>query len=315
MKLSKIQLAIVALIITNIIWGAAPPIFKWSLKNIDPFTFAFYRFFLSTLILLPFTIHKIKVSHHDFLRLILLSFIGFFLHISLFLFGLKLTSSISFPIIMSSAPVFLILGSVLLLKEKILPRTVTGTFVSLIGVLIVILLPYLREGFDGEIIGNILYVFSAISFVCYTLLLKEYKLNYSSVTVTFWLFAIATVLFFPFFLWESAGKNPGSIIDTPAAIGILFGAVFVSVVAYLLFNVAIKRVVVNEIGVYLYIDPIVTAVIAFYLLGETISFPFLVGALMVFLGIFITEKRIHYHPFHKFLRQAQDKVKNKEIRA
>ena len=36
---------ILALIITNVIWGAASPIFKLALTNIPPFTLAFIRFF------------------------------------------------------------------------------------------------------------------------------------------------------------------------------------------------------------------------------------------------------------------------------
>src|SRR3989338_4541916 len=119
LKIDKSQLAILALIATNIMWGASSPIFKWSLESVSPFTFAFFRFFIAALILLPFTMHKLTVKRRDFSRLISLSFIGFFIHISLFLFGLTLTASINAPIIASSAPVFLILGSMILLKEKI----------------------------------------------------------------------------------------------------------------------------------------------------------------------------------------------------
>ncbi len=45
---------ILALIITNIIWGAASPIFKFALQNIPPFTLAFIRFFFAGLLFLPF---------------------------------------------------------------------------------------------------------------------------------------------------------------------------------------------------------------------------------------------------------------------
>lgn len=302
LKFGKTKLAILALIATNIMWGASGPIFKWSLQSVSPFTFAFFRFFIAALILLPFTMHKLTVKRKDFSRLISLSFFGFFIHISLFLFGLTLTSSINAPIIASSAPVFLILGGAILLKEKIKKKTIIGTAISLIGVLIIILRPILDNGIDGAIVGNILFVFSTLFFVYYTLMLKELKLHYSSSTITFWLFTIAAVLFFPFFLWEKATANILTIIDMRGLIGILFGAVFTSVLAYVFFNFAIRQIVANEVGIYLYIDPVVAVLIAMPLLGETITKTFLLGSLLVFLGIYIAERRIHYHPIHKIYK-------------
>ena len=65
MKLSRTQLAIIALIVANIIWGAAAPIFKWTLQEVQPFTFTFLRFFFSALVLLPFTIHRLKINAED----------------------------------------------------------------------------------------------------------------------------------------------------------------------------------------------------------------------------------------------------------
>ena len=48
---------VIALIIANIIWGAAAPIFKLALTNIPPFTLGFIRFFFAGSILLPIMLH------------------------------------------------------------------------------------------------------------------------------------------------------------------------------------------------------------------------------------------------------------------
>ena len=177
-----------------------------------------------------------------------------------------------------------------------------GTGVSLVGVLIIILRPLLDDGVNGAIIGNVLLVFSTLSFVVYTLLLKEFKLHYSSQTITFWLFAIATVLFFPFFLWENATTDIFTILDLRGLIGILFGAVFTSVLAYGFYNFAIRRIATNEVGIFLYIDPVIAVLIALPLLGETITKSFIVGSILVFLGIYIAERRIHYHPLDRIYK-------------
>ena len=301
MRLSKYQLAVLALIGTNIIWGASVPIFKWSLTDIDPFTFAFIRFFLASLLLLPFTIHKLKINRHDVITYFVLAFFGFFIHISLLLFGLKISSSINSPIIASSAPIFLILGSVFILKEKINQKVLMGTIISLAGVSIIILRPLFDNGLDGTILGNLLFLLSTISFVIYTILLKGHSFRHSAATVTFYLFAFSTLIFFPFFLWESNTHNILYLVDAKAFIGILFGAVFTSVLGYVFFNFAIRYVKANETGIYLYIDPIITVLIAVPLLGEHVTRSFIAGSILVFFGILVAEKRLNYHPLHRLL--------------
>jgi len=303
MKLSNYKLAILALIITNVIWGASIPIFKWSLQEVPPFTFAFMRFFISAIILLPFTIHSLKISRQDFVSLFVLSFLGFFLHIGILLYGLSISSSVNASVIATAAPIFLLIGSAILFKEKIKSRTIVGTAISLIGVTAIILRPIFDHGLDGTILGNSLFVLSTISFVGYTFILKNYVTHLRAVTVTFYLFAFATLTFLPFYLVEATQKNILFALSGQAFIGILFGAVFTSVIGYILYNFAIRKVKASETGIFLYIDPFITVLIAVPLLHENITFTFVIGALLVFIGIFIAEKRLQYHPlkqlFHK----------------
>lgn len=286
-----------ALIGANIIWGASPPIFKWSLDVLPPFTFIFIRFLLAAVMLLPFTLHKLKVKRTDIPKVIALVFVGFILHIPTIFLGLTLAPSINVSIISSSAPIVLLIGSYFMLKERLKKKTLFGTMLGLAGILVIILMPVIEQGFAGELIGNLLFVVSMISFALYTILMKEFKLPYSPLTLTFWIFALAAVSFFPLYLWESQGAP----LEIPAQglIGILFGAIFTSIIAYMLFNFAVRHIHANEVGVFLYIDPIVTVLIAVPLLGEQITLTFLMGALLVFSGIFIAEGRLHYHPLHK----------------
>lgn len=302
LKLSKMHFAVLALIVTNIVWGASSPIFKWAMEDIPPYSFAFLRFLLAALILLPFTLHKLKVRREDIIKLCILAFFGFFIHIALLLVGLTISSSINSPIIASSAPVFLLLGSFFFLKEKIKKKMLIGTLVSLLGVMIIILRPLFDHGLDGTIIGNLLFLVSTISFVVYTILLKDYKLPYSSVTLTFYMFALSTIIFLPFSLWELQTQSNALILSSQSLLGILFAAIFTSVLGYVLYNYAIRFVKANETGIFLYIDPVIAVLIAVPLLGEHVTTSFIIGSILVFAGIFIAEKRIHYHPLHHLKR-------------
>lgn len=296
MKLSRHQLAIIAIIANTIIWAAASPVFKWALTDAPPFTLAFFRFLLASLILLPFVYRKLKISIEDFYKLLVLSFVGIATHITFFYLGLSLAPSINVPIIASSTPVFLIIGAMIFLHEKPKKKVLYGTGVSLIGFLIIIIQPVFEHAEVGSIIGNIYYILSTIMLVLYTLLLKKYNLKYDYMTIMFWIFFLGALVFLPMFLLENKGADV--IFDFKGIIGILYGALLSSVVGYFLYNYAVHHIKAQEIGIFMYLDPFVTAIVAIPLLGETITPTYLLGTLFVFAGIFIAEKRLHYHPVH-----------------
>src|SRR5207237_8904587 len=99
MKLSKHQLAILALITSNIIWGAAPPIFKWSLVDIPPFTLAFLRFFFAAVIILPLIANKLAIKREDVFKIFILAFFVIIINITFFFFGLLSSVSFNFSFI------------------------------------------------------------------------------------------------------------------------------------------------------------------------------------------------------------------------
>lgn len=298
MKLSKTQLAILCLIGANIIWGASAPIFKWALEDVQPFTLAFFRFFLSALVLLPFAMHNLKIKREDLYILLFLGVIGVAFRIAYFFYGLKLSSSINAPIIGSAAPVFLLIGSILLFHEKANKKVINGILLSFFGVLLVILQPIFEKGLDTSLLGNMFFLISMVLSVVYVFILKDLVKHYHPITILFWLFAIATITLFPFAFFEINTNGIASIFNTKAIIGIGFSVIFCTCLAYLLHTFGLRYIKTSEVGVFAYVDPFVAIAIAKPLLGEQVTTWFFVGAMFVFVGIFIAEGRIHYHPLH-----------------
>ncbi|MBI4990905.1 DMT family transporter [Candidatus Gottesmanbacteria bacterium] len=294
--------AILALIVANIIWGAAAPIFKLALENISPFTLAFLRFFGAMLILFPFAVNNLWIKREDWFKLVLLSFFGITINITFFFFGLKYAPSINAPIIASAGPVFIYLFSIFFLHEKNHPKVLLGTIVSLLGVLIVVGQPLFTQGWDGQILGNIFFVLASLGAVVHALICKQICGKYNASTITFWSFLIGSFTFLPFFLYEMVNFHPFNTIDYRGWLGLGFGIFLSSALAYSLFDWGIKKIDAQEAGLFYYIDPVIAAIIAIPLLGEVITSPFLLGSLLVFSGIFLAEGRLHYHPLHKLRR-------------
>lgn len=290
--------AFIALIIANIIWGAAPPIFKWSLDSISPLSLAFFRFLFATIIIFPFAYKHLRIQKKDIGDFLLIGIFGATLNIGLFFLSLQYIPSINAPLIGSSAPLVVLLMYFFVFHQKPKLKAITGALVGLIGVLIIILQPILQNGFNASVLGNILLVGSLLCGLVHLIVSKKIATKYPAITITFYSFLIPIFTFFPFFMNEAITSGTTYLSNSKALIGILYGAVFASFLAYFLYYWAMKFLKASDIAIFAYVPPVIAVMVAFPLLGETLSPTYLAGALFVFLGLYIAEAHIHYHPFH-----------------
>ncbi|KKS74439.1 MAG: hypothetical protein UV46_C0043G0011 [Candidatus Gottesmanbacteria bacterium GW2011_GWC2_42_8] len=205
--------AILALILANLIWGAASPIFKFSLQNIPPFTLAFIRFYGAAILLLIMTYPYIKISRKDWFKLIMVSLSGVTLNISFFFLGLRLAPSINAPIISTLGPIIIYILSVYLLHEKPKLKILAGITISLAGVFIILGQPLIEGMADGEIIGNLFLLIAVLGTVGHAIISKEIHTNYSASAITFWMCVIGTVTFIPFASYELLTFDPLKSLD------------------------------------------------------------------------------------------------------
>lgn len=306
---------VLALIFTNIIWGAASPIFKLALENIPPFTLAFIRFFFAATIYLLFVIKKWKVlTKEQFLFICLGAFFGVTINIGFYFLGLPKTNSINAPIIASSQPIFLYIISIFYLKEHQHKRVLSGMIVSFIGVLIIIFSPIIMNGSlsmeqkNTELIGNFFLVIATLGAIGQAITHKKVLKEVEALQVTFISFVFGALSFFPFAAIELQ-KWSFAMLDSRGWLGILFGVILSSAVAYGLYIYGISKIDAQEIGLFTYIDPVIAVLLAIPLLGEYPNTFFFIGTLLVFAGIFFAEKRLHWHPFHKIRNSLHQSTK------
>jgi len=301
---------ILALIIANTIWGAASPIFKYSLTNIPPFTLAFIRFFSASFIFLPFLRNfKYKeLTASDWFHILAGGFFGITINITFFFLGLQRTESINAPVIASTGPLFLFLFSVVFLKEKPKLRVFLGMVLSFMGILLIVFSPILFDGKEinevGVFEGNLMLVVATLGSVMAAVCLKKVLEKVNPLVVTFFTFFTSSLLFVPFIPKELSTWSFSSL-DTAGWTGILFGVFFSSALACYLYYYGLSRIRAQEVGVFTYIDPIVAVIIAIPLLHEYPNLHYFIGSFLVFAGIFISERRIHYHPVFK-IRQYRE---------
>ena len=302
--MKKINYPVLALILANIIWGATSPIIKYSLENIPPFSLAFIRFLIASLILFPL-VHK-KIDYPDLKNkwLWVYALFGITLNISFFFAALERTMAINATIIASTGPVMVLIGSALFLREKFKLNVSLGVIIALIGAIVIIFQPILEQGFDGALTGNLFMILATLGAVIATIAGRKFLTEKNAAGATFWSCLIGCLTFLPFMLWEF-WQNPGWIagLDTRGIVGIIYGGVFSSTIAYVIYNWALAKLPAFKTSVFTYIDPVVAILIAIPLLGEKITLPFIIGSALIFVGILIAEHRIHWHPLHKLLNK------------
>lgn len=292
------MLAYAALILASFIWGANSPIMKWALSSLPLFTLAFLRFYLATILLLPFAIKSAKIERADWPKIILASFLGITLNVAFFFIGLKLTFAVNAALIIATIPIFAIFGAHLFLKEKIASRLIFSATVAIIGLLIIIGPPILTLGMN-HFFGAFFLILASLTWVGYEIVSKDLFKKYSPQTVTFYSFLIGSLSFLPFFLWELFSTNWIFELQLPGIIGIAYGAIFSSTVAYLSWQWGLSKLRASEATFFFYLEPISGVLASIAFLNEKVSPFFVVGATLIAASVFMAEFHRKLHPIHK----------------
>jgi drug/metabolite transporter (DMT)-like permease len=304
-KLTTVQKAFLALIIANIIWGAAAAIFKLSLQNIPPFTLAFWRFFLGAIIILVFIGKKVSLplaNRRDGILLFLYGFLGITVNIIFFFWGLQLTYSINSPVISSAQPIITLFLALFILHERFKLKKFLGMMLGTLGILVIVIEPLLIRGVDGSILGNIYLVIATLAAVGQTIVGKKIVSKYNPWAFTFWAFLVGAASFLPLAFYEYTRiPHLYALLDWRGIMGVAYGAIFSSTLGYGLFAWGLSKISATDTAMFAYVDPVVGTVMGALLLREPITIPFLGGAILIFGGIFLAEGRIHYHPIRKLI--------------
>lgn len=298
---SKRATAYLFLLLVSLIWGAASPVVKHTLTWFNPWLFLTYRFFLSTLIAVPYlyvsqTPFPKKISNK--LLLLTTSIISAPLSLFLFFTALSKTTALSGSLITAAGPLFLVLGGVLFFRDKITKNEKNGIAITILGMLLIIIGPLILNNQIntlGKLEGNALMLLAVMTDIVGVLLSKEaMKKGINPTLVAQFQFIVGFTLFVPLlFLLQPAETIMTTLINAPmeAHVGTLFMAIFSGTIAYTLRNIAIKTIEVSESALFQYLQPIWAAILAVFWLRESITPSYIVGGIIITIGILIAQRR------------------------
>lgn len=287
----KKELGILALLCAVFLWGPAPVLTKLALYEIPPFTLAFLRGVLALaivfLIFFPrgyFTFHR-----KDIWKFLAAGFAGQGLNVGLFFYGIQTTSAITAQAIFTLAPIGTALFAYFFLKERITWIQIGGAALGFGGALLVAFHETFETGVwqTGTLQGNFLIFLAMLSWVAYILISKHLSRAYSPITITSFSFVVGAIWFFPLALGELLHDSSWmSGVHAGAWFSVIYLGVFASVIAFLAYQTGLQLTSAFTAGLVLYLNPILTTLVAVPVLGEKITSLFAVGALFIIVGSF-----------------------------
>lgn len=300
--MSTAKKALLCALLATIIWGATPPVAKFTFTEMPPFVVAFLRFALASIIFFPilgFQNKLSKVKFQDYPLLFLLAILGITLSIGLFFIGLNLTSALDAGIIISTGPLFNALAAKIFLHEKVNFAHWVGTILASLGTLVIIVIqPILENTPDASssILGNLLLLLAVICSTAFNILSKESFKKFAASTIIGFSFLIGAFSFAPLAYFQSkADPNWIRLMSFQGLLGLLFLGIFSSLIAYLIYEWSLEKLPVSQTLPMTFLQPVVTIIVAVPLLGEKISSPFILGSAFILLGMSLATMRFPHH--------------------
>ncbi len=234
------------------------------------------------------TNEKIK-SKKDYLQLAYCAIFGVILNQLLFFKGLSITTAINASIILVVSPILVLVVSSLLIKEKI-------TFVKLLGIALGCLGALLLIGgkdfsFESDTFWGDFFIFlNSLSYAIYLVMVKPLMQKYKAITVVKWIFLMGCVGVLPFGFsefWEVEWEK-FPIFAYEILAFIIIGATFL---VYLLNVWALQYVSASLVGIYMYLQPVLTTFLAIFLGNEIVSLEKIIYSILIFSGVYLVGKK------------------------
>ena len=204
--------------------------------------------------------------------------------------AMNYTTTTNTSIIVSLCPLFAsaIIGA--FYKSERLSRVqAVGTLLAAAGVVVVVLNGHFVLHLSPR--GDALAFAACLCWAFYSLLMIPANARYDAVFITRKVFFYGLLSMVPYFILRP-GLNIHLLLARPE---MLFNLVFLgcvaSMVCFLAWNWVLKRLGAVVATNYVYLNPAITIVFAWLLLGEQITAWFILGTLFILLGMFLADRR------------------------
>ena len=270
----KLYLYIVLVVLC---WGYSPVGVHSALLSYSPEHIALLRFIIASAVLAVIAIQKgiVIPKVRDLPLFFILGLFSVTLHHVLINTGQQYVTATASSILSQSIPLFTLIISALVFKDKISLKQSLCIVLGLAGAILVV------SGDRGLVLPNahsLLILFAAMCWAIYFVLYKKFDLPYDAITMMCYVIWFGTL---PLLLYSHNVLVQIQQATWQANIAVLLLGLFPSALAYLLWGYVLKHLPLMQASNYLYCTPLVAMLIAIIFLGERPSIYVLIGGVMI----------------------------------
>jgi drug/metabolite transporter (DMT)-like permease len=263
------------LVSLSLIWGFGFVAIRVADSGLSPTSLALLRWLIASagfLVLLPFTKSKARFEGRDLPRLLvvaLANIAGYNISLN---YAEKSISSGLAGILVSLGPVFMVLLSALMLREK-RGKRLSFSDLSVNG---------------SAIIGSAEAVTAALFYAVFTVASKPLVEKYGALRTCIWASVLGTAFLLPFASGDFIGQ--ASRLSSNGWLALLYLSILSSVVGYSVYYTMVGRGTISGLSVQLYLIPVVSVIGGVLVLQEQVTALVVLGAAVTLVAIAFVRK-------------------------
>ena len=282
------------------IWGSTFVFTKMLLlAGLTPAQIFTLRFIIAYVLLLGYSLftHRFLLfssSWRDELLMFALGVTGGSLYFLTENSAMNYTTTTNTSLIVSLSPLIATFLISLFYQSQRLNRVQSaGSLMAALGVVIVVLNG--RFVLHLSPIGDSLAFSAALCWGFYSLLMIPANLRYDTLFITRKVFVYGLLSMIPYYLWKPEETviftaSVLSVLDLPVLLNLLFLGCVASMLCFLAWNWVLKKLGAVIATNYVYFNPVTTILFAWAVLSEQITVYFLLGTVLILLGMILVDK-------------------------
>ena len=282
------------LTLTSLFWAFNTIAGRAAVDEVSPLLVVSFRWFFVS-ILLTFLCRKElfetwKVLKYRLKWLVIMGLFGFTSFNSFYYIAAHDTIAINLGLVQGTMPAFIIIISRIWLKEKINIPQLIGVIITFVAVLLVVSSGNLYALMKPQLNkGDIVMIFACTLYAVYAVGLRKKPKIGALVLLTFFSY-VAFIGSLPGLFYETFTSN----LVLPGMKGIIILSIiiiFPSFLAQIFFMKGVEKIGPARSGLYTNLVPVFASILAVLLLGELFKLYHLISLILIFLGIYMFEKK------------------------
>ena len=288
----QVQIGTILAIIACVIWSGNFIASRYAYQLAGPISLAFFRWSIATITMLPFALKNFKKEKQlfkdNFSYFFWMALVGVAVYNSMIYQAGHSTTAINMALYGSIIhPIVATLLAAWVVQEKLNWKSLTGIGLGIVGIIVLLskgdLQTLLHFKFSN---GDLWMIGAGFCFGIYNVFVRKKPIGVSNNSFLLVIFALGTIMLFPFALYEMKYVQPVQI-SKELIIVVLYLGIGNSTIAYLLWNMAIHRLGAAKTALFGTLIPFLSSIEALFILNEQFTIFQIISGVIIISGIVI----------------------------